>query len=61
MIKITAPLSRDDARALRCGDSVLLSGIIYTARDAAHMRLAELAGRGEAMPFPIENAIIYYV
>jgi len=59
--KITTPLCRGDARLLRCGERVLLSGVIYTARDAAHMRLAKLAERGEAMPFPIEGAIIYYV
>ena len=61
MKKITAPLRREDARLLLCGESVLLSGAIYTARDAAHMRLAELIKRGEATPFPIEDAIIYYV
>ena len=59
--KIIAPLRREDVRILRCGDSVLLSGVVYTARDAAHVRLAELAGRGEALPFPIEGAVIYYV
>ena len=57
---ITVPLSRDSARELRCGEAVLLSGVIYTARDAAHERLVELAWRGVAMPFPIENSIIYY-
>jgi len=61
MKEITTPLGREDARALRCGEGVLLSGVIYAARDAAHMRLAELAGRGEALPFPIEGAVIYYV
>jgi len=59
--KIAAPLKREDVRLLHCGDGVLLSGVIYTARDAAHMRLAGLAGRGEALPFPIEDAVIYYV
>ena len=59
--KITTPLSREDARSLRCGETVLLSGTVYTARDAAHMRLAELTKRGRALPFPIENAILYYV
>jgi len=58
---ITSPLQRDVARGLRCGDSVLLSGALYTARDAAHMRLAGLAAQGLEMPFPIEGAIIYYV
>jgi len=59
--RITAPLEREDARLLRCGEDVLLSGVIYTARDAAHMRLARLAAMGEELPFPIENAVIYYV
>jgi len=59
--KITAPLGREEVRLLRCGDEVLLSGVIYSARDAAHIRLAEMAGRGEALPFPIEDAVIYYV
>lgn len=57
---ITAPLDRETARSLRSGDSVLLSGTIYTARDAAHKRLCELAAKGEPMPFPIAGAVIYY-
>ena len=55
------PLSRDDARALRCGESCLITGTIYTARDAAHKRLCELAAKGEPLPFDIEGAIIYFV
>ena len=49
-IKITAPLSREDARKLKAGDSCLISGVIYTARDAAHKRMVELINkqRGEA-------------
>ena len=58
---ITAPLDLETARSLRAGDSVLLSGTVYTARDAAHKRLCELAVRGEPMPFPMEGAVIYYV
>lgn len=58
---VTAPLDGKTARALRAGDSVLLSGTVYTARDAAHKRLCELAERGEPMPFPMEGAVIYYV
>ena len=45
---------------LRAGDRVLLSGVIYTARDAAHKRLFELLDRGEPLPFPMEGAVIYY-
>ena len=59
--RITTPISREDARALRCGETVLLSGVIYTARDAAHMRLLEAVKQGEPLPFHIENAIVYYV
>ena len=59
--KVYTPLSRIDACKLSCGDTVLLTGTIYTARDAAHMRMNEVIGRGEALPFDIENAIVYYV
>ena len=55
------PLSREDARALKCGESCLITGAIYTARDAAHKRLCELAAKGEPLPFDIEGAIIYFV
>lgn len=55
------PLSREDARALRCGESCLITGTIYTARDAAHKRLCELAAKGKPLPLDIEGAIIYFV
>ena len=60
-ISITLPLTPEKVRALQAGDSCLLSGIIYTARDAAHKRLCALADAGEPLPFPVENATIYYV
>ena len=60
-IKITAPLSREEARKLKSGDSVLISGVIYTARDAAHKRLCELADKGQELPLDIKDSIIYYV
>ncbi|MEA4964853.1 MAG: Fe-S-containing hydro-lyase [Oscillospiraceae bacterium] len=60
-ISIQAPMTKEQARALRAGDSCLLSGVIYTARDAAHKRLCALADRGEALPFEIRDAVIYYV
>ncbi len=60
-IPIQAPLSRDAARSLRAGQLVLLSGIIYTARDAAHKRLCALLEAGEAPPFPLENSVVYFV
>ncbi len=55
------PLNEETARMLRAGDLVLLSGTIYTARDAAHKRLMELLHRGEPLPFPLEGAVLYYV
>ena len=62
MVKlITAPLDKEAARDLRAGESVLLSGTVYTARDAAHKRLCALAAEGKPMPFPIEGSVIYYV
>ena len=60
-IKITTPLSKEQALKLRAGDTVLISGTIYTARDAAHARLVELLDKGEKLPIDIEGAIIYYV
>ena len=48
--KLTAPLSKADAAKLRAGDTVLLSGTIYTARDAAHKRLCALAAEGKPLP-----------
>ena len=61
MKTITTPLTKEKVRELHAGDTVLLSGTIYTARDAAHKRMVERLDRGEALPFDIENAVIYYV
>ncbi|MCI1944725.1 Fe-S-containing hydro-lyase [Clostridium luticellarii] len=58
--KITTPLTEEKIKDLKVGDSVLISGTIYTARDAAHARLVELLDRGEPLPIDIKNAIIYY-
>ena len=60
-IRITAPLTRDAARNLRAGDSCLISGVIYTARDAAHKRLCDLVAAGKELPLDIRDAIIYFV
>ena len=60
-ISIHTPLSREDARKLRSGDSCLISGVIYTARDAAHKRLCELVAQGKELPIDVENSIIYFV
>ncbi|MDR0558458.1 MAG: Fe-S-containing hydro-lyase [Treponema sp.] len=56
----TLPLSREQAVALAAGDRASLSGVLYTARDAAHKRFANLLDQREALPFPIEGACIYY-
>ena len=60
-LKIKAPLSREEARKLRAGDSCLISGTIYTARDAAHKRLCALVAEGRELPFEIKDAVIYFV
>ncbi|MBR3761892.1 MAG: Fe-S-containing hydro-lyase [Lachnospiraceae bacterium] len=60
-ISVTAPLTREQARGLKAGDSCLISGVIYTARDAAHKRLCELVEQGKNLPMDIENSIIYFV
>ena len=60
-ISIQLPLTREKARELKAGDSCLLSGVIYTARDAAHKRLCALADEGKELPFPVKDATIYYV
>jgi len=59
-IRINAPLTKEDAKKLKAGDSVLLSGIIYTARDAAHKRMVDSLANGEGLPFDIVNQVIYY-
>ena len=59
--RIVTPLTEEKVLGLKAGDSILLSGTIYTARDAAHKRLIELINEGEKLPFNIEEEIIYYV
>jgi fumarate hydratase subunit beta len=59
--EITTPLKRSDVKSLKCGESVLLTGEIYTARDAAHKRLVENMQKGEDLPFDLKDCIIYYV
>ncbi len=59
--KLQTPLTDEDILKLKAGDMVLLSGIIYSARDAAHKKLMEALDRGEELPFPIQGAAIYYV
>ena len=59
--KITAPISSEEAKNLRVGDYVYITGIIYTARDAAHKRMNEALENGENLPIDLENNIIYYM
>lgn len=58
---INTPLTDETINDLKAGDRVLLNGIIYTGRDAAHKRLAELIEKGEELPMDIKNQTIYYV
>ena len=60
-IKIQLPLKDADLKKLRAGDHVLLSGVIYTARDAAHRRMVAALQKGEPMPFDVRGQVIYYV
>jgi fumarate hydratase subunit beta len=57
---VQTPLSENVIAGLRSGDSVRLSGVIYTARDAAHLRLCEMLDRGEILPFDLAGQILYY-
>ena len=59
--KLTTPVAKEDLAPRRAGDTVLLSGTVYTARDAAHKRMMELLDAGEALPFPVEGSAVYYV
>ena len=59
--KIQTPLTKETLQTLHAGDQVLLSGVIYTARDAAHKRLCELIGKGKASPIPLQDSVIYFV
>ena len=58
---VNLPLTEEKARQLRAGDTVYLTGEVYTSRDAGHKRMVELLSRGEDLPFDPENATIYYV
>ena len=60
-ISITAPLTKEAAKSLRAGDSCLLTGTIYTARDAAHKRLCALIDEGKPLPIDLKDAVIYFV
>ena len=59
--EIQAPVTREEARQLKAGDYVYITGTIYTARDAAHKRMQETLDRGEELPFSIKGNVIYYM
>ena len=58
---IHTPLTAEMAKELKAGDYVYLTGTIYVARDAAHKRMSEALEAGQELPFPIKDAIIYYM
>lgn len=58
---LSTPLKKETVRKLKAGDTVNINGYVYTARDAAHKRMAELIHENKSLPFDIKNQIIYYV
>ena len=60
MKKIKTPLTKSVRTKLKCGEEVLLSGTVYTARDAAHKKLARLIVKKKRLPFDVKDAVIYY-
>jgi len=59
-VRITTPITDDDVGQLKIGDHVRISGVIYTARDAAHNRMIESLNKGEPLPIDIKGQLIYY-
>jgi len=59
--KITLPFTDEILKDLRAGDSLLLTGVVYTARDAAHKRMLEALDQEKPLPFDIKGATIYYM
>lgn len=59
-IRLTTPLTKESIKGLKAGDEVLLSGVILTARDAAHKRLCDMLRKGRAIPLNLKDAAIYY-
>lgn len=60
-IRIETPLTREKLAQLKTGDNVLISGVIYTGRDAAHKKMVEALARGEALPFDVKDQVIFFV
>ena len=61
IIKLQTPFKTEDLEKLNIGDQVLITGKIYTARDAAHKRLVDLIAKNQELPFDIEGQVIYFV
>lgn len=61
IVKVVTPLTNEAVSNLKAGDTVVITGYIYTGRDAAHKRLVSLLRKGEKLPIEVENQIIYYV
>jgi len=59
-VNIKSPLDEETVKKLKAGDQVFITGVIYTARDAAHKRLVEVLDRGEKLPFDLTNQTVYY-
>lgn len=60
-MNLTLPLTKEKVKTLKAGDTVYITGEIYTARDAAHKKMTEALENGEKLPFDMKNAVIYYV
>ncbi|GMQ64799.1 Fe-S-containing hydro-lyase [Vallitalea maricola] len=60
-VEISTPLTEEKVKALKAGDKVLLSGVLYTSRDAAHKRMVEQVEKGGKLPFDVNDSVIYYV
>ncbi|MGM0438707.1 MAG: fumarate hydratase C-terminal domain-containing protein, partial [Bacillota bacterium] len=60
-MKLKTPLTEENIKSLKYGDKIELSGIIYTARDAAHAKLVKLISKGKELPIPLKGQVIYYV
>ena len=60
-VRVTTPLTDEVVEKLNIGDTVLITGVIYTGRDAAHKRMVEALDRGEELPFDVKGQVIYFV
>ncbi|WP_407310059.1 Fe-S-containing hydro-lyase [Desulfosporosinus sp. SB140] len=60
-LRIETPLTQEKLKSLKAGDSVLISGVIYTGRDAAHKKMIDALAQGADLPFPVKDQMIYFV